>query len=327
MATVRDSAIVLILLFSSSMEDAVTQTQPALSGVERESVSLDCTYETAASNYYLYWYKQPPGESLNFLFRQYSGGAKRNEAGERFSVNLEKSKSSVSLRITALELGDAAMYFCAFSRDTVLKFLGSPEQKPDTSPLLNRPPPPPKYPEPHEPGVKKLHHKILFYLGSCIAHIIVVAFAPEDLETIYLTMNAPEILLWTTIAFLSLSSSQGQGSVTQTQGQLAKLGGQTVTLECTFSTGYPNYYLFWYRQHRSGAMDFLFRIDYSNTEKNGAGRRFSAQFRKSSKFFSLTIKELEPTDSALYFCALWEDTVRRLIGSPVQKPTRWAFSP
>uniref|UniRef100_A0A674J0W8 Ig-like domain-containing protein n=1 Tax=Terrapene triunguis TaxID=2587831 RepID=A0A674J0W8_9SAUR len=102
-------------ILGSSMEDAVTQTQPAASGVERESVSLDCTYETAASNYYLYWYKQPPGESLIFLSWHHSGGTKRNEAGERFSVNLEKSKSSVSLRITALELGHAAMYFCAFS--------------------------------------------------------------------------------------------------------------------------------------------------------------------------------------------------------------------
>uniref|UniRef100_A0A8C3SAR8 Ig-like domain-containing protein n=1 Tax=Chelydra serpentina TaxID=8475 RepID=A0A8C3SAR8_CHESE len=120
----------------SSMEDAVTQTQPSVSVVEHESVTLDCTYETAASNYYLYWYKQHPGESLIFLFWQHSGGAKRNAAGERFSVNLEKSKSSVSLRITALELGDAAMHFCAFSRDTVLKFIGSPEQKPDTSLLL-----------------------------------------------------------------------------------------------------------------------------------------------------------------------------------------------
>uniref|UniRef100_A0A8C0GZJ8 Ig-like domain-containing protein n=1 Tax=Chelonoidis abingdonii TaxID=106734 RepID=A0A8C0GZJ8_CHEAB len=122
-------------------------------------------------------------------------------------------------------------------------------------------------------------------------------------------------------------SSQGQGSVTQTQGKLEKLRGQTVTLQCTFYTGYQYYYLFWYRQQQSGAMDFLFRISQSNTEKNGAGRRFSAEFRKSSKFFSLTIKELELTDSAMYFCALWEDTVRRLIESPVQKPTSWAFSP
>uniref|UniRef100_A0A8C3S6C6 Ig-like domain-containing protein n=1 Tax=Chelydra serpentina TaxID=8475 RepID=A0A8C3S6C6_CHESE len=115
--------------------------------------------------------------------------------------------------------------------------------------------------------------------------------------------------------------------VMQTQGQLEKLGGQTVTLECTFSTGNQYYYLFWYRLERSGAMDFLFRIDENNDEENGAGRRFSAEFRESSKFFSLTIKELEPTDSAMYFCALQEDTVRRLIGSPVQKPTPLAFSP
>uniref|UniRef100_A0A452HL10 Ig-like domain-containing protein n=1 Tax=Gopherus agassizii TaxID=38772 RepID=A0A452HL10_9SAUR len=139
-------------------------------------------------------------------------------------------------------------------------------------------------------------------------------------------MKAPDILLWTLTAFLSLGFSQGQGSVTQTQGQLEKLKGQTVTLECTFSTGYQYYYLFWYRQQRSGTMDFLFRISQSNAEKNGAGRRFSAEFRKSSNFCSLTIKELEPTDSAMYFCALMEHIVRSLIGSPVQKPTPLTFS-
>ncbi|CAM4647783.1 unnamed protein product [Caretta caretta] len=131
-------AVTALVLLGSSMEDAVTQTQPSVSGVERESVSLDCTYETAASSYYLYWYKQPPGESLLFLSWQHSGGTKRNEAGERFSVNLEKSRRSVSMRITALELGDAAMYFCTFRRDTVLKFIGSPEQKLDTSPTTVR---------------------------------------------------------------------------------------------------------------------------------------------------------------------------------------------
>uniref|UniRef100_A0A8C3IC28 Ig-like domain-containing protein n=1 Tax=Chrysemys picta bellii TaxID=8478 RepID=A0A8C3IC28_CHRPI len=125
---------------------------------------------------------------------------------------------------------------------------------------------------------------------------------------------------------MSLSLSSQVNSVTQRQGQLTGVQSESVTLDCTFLTE-DYFYLFWYRQHRSGAMDFLFQIDESNAQKNGAGRRFSAEFRKSSKFVSLTIKELEPTDSAVYFCALWEDTVRRLIGSPVQKPTRWAFSP
>uniref|UniRef100_A0A8C0H742 Ig-like domain-containing protein n=1 Tax=Chelonoidis abingdonii TaxID=106734 RepID=A0A8C0H742_CHEAB len=123
---------------SSSMEDAVTQTQPSMSDVERESVSRDCTYETVTSGDYLYWYKQPPGESLVFLFQPHSGGTKRNEAGERFSVNLEKSKSSVSLRITALDdLGDSGTYYCALS-DTVTRAGRGAEQKPPSGCSRNR---------------------------------------------------------------------------------------------------------------------------------------------------------------------------------------------
>uniref|UniRef100_A0A8C8RPL4 Ig-like domain-containing protein n=1 Tax=Pelusios castaneus TaxID=367368 RepID=A0A8C8RPL4_9SAUR len=117
----------------------------------------------------------------------------------------------------------------------------------------------------------------------------------------------------------SAGFSRGQGSVTQTQGQVEKSSGQSVTLECTFSTANQYYYLFWYKQQRSGSMAFLFRIDESNSKYNAAGSRFSAEFRKSSKFFGLTIKHLEPTDSALYFCALTEDTVSSLIGTRVQK--------
>uniref|UniRef100_A0A8C3PC84 Ig-like domain-containing protein n=1 Tax=Chrysemys picta bellii TaxID=8478 RepID=A0A8C3PC84_CHRPI len=101
----RAAPCVTLSQAGSSMEDAVTQTQPAVSGVERESVSLDCTYETAASSYYLYWYKQPPGESLNFLSWQHSGGAKKNE-------RLESGKRS-SLHITDSQLGDSGSYLCA----------------------------------------------------------------------------------------------------------------------------------------------------------------------------------------------------------------------
>uniref|UniRef100_A0A674IV63 Ig-like domain-containing protein n=1 Tax=Terrapene triunguis TaxID=2587831 RepID=A0A674IV63_9SAUR len=89
----------------SSMEDAVTQTHPSVSGVEHESVTLDCTYETVASSYIFYWYKQPPGESLIFLSWQHSGGEKRNE-------RLEDGKRS-SLHITDSQLGDSGSYLCA----------------------------------------------------------------------------------------------------------------------------------------------------------------------------------------------------------------------
>ncbi|CAM5154504.1 unnamed protein product, partial [Eretmochelys imbricata] len=217
----------------STEKNSVTQREGQLSGVQSESVTLDCTFSTEDAGYDTYWYKQDSSGQTKYLFRR-SSQREHNGAGSRFSLDFRRAEKYLGLRIAGSPLNSVGQ----------------------------------------TPGF-----------------------------------------------------SQGQGSVTQTQRQLEKLGGQTVTLECTFSTGYQNYYLFWYRQQRSGRMDFLFRIDQSNTRKNGAGRRFSAQFRKSSKFFSLTINELEPTDSAMYFCALWEGTVRRLIGSPVQKPTPLAFSP
>uniref|UniRef100_A0A8C0GZ09 Ig-like domain-containing protein n=1 Tax=Chelonoidis abingdonii TaxID=106734 RepID=A0A8C0GZ09_CHEAB len=90
-------------------EDAVTQTQPAASGMEGGSVALGCTYEMDASYYSLYWYKQHGAEKFVFLLWGYSCGLKKNEAGKRFSADFKKSES---LRITGLELRDSAMYFC-----------------------------------------------------------------------------------------------------------------------------------------------------------------------------------------------------------------------
>ncbi|CAM5154540.1 unnamed protein product [Eretmochelys imbricata] len=100
------------------MEDAVMQTQLAASGVESGSVTLDCAYKMDASYYSLYWYKQHGAEKLVFLLWEYSDGLKKNEAGESVSVDFKKSESSISLRITGLDLRDSAMYFCAFNRDT-----------------------------------------------------------------------------------------------------------------------------------------------------------------------------------------------------------------
>lgn len=80
-------------------------------------MTLHCTYQTEQSYYYLSWYKQRPGGSLTLLLGQYSAGTKRNEAGPRFSVQLQTGRGSISLSISTLELGDSATYFCTFRRN------------------------------------------------------------------------------------------------------------------------------------------------------------------------------------------------------------------
>uniref|UniRef100_A0A674IY22 Ig-like domain-containing protein n=1 Tax=Terrapene triunguis TaxID=2587831 RepID=A0A674IY22_9SAUR len=90
-------------------------------------------------------------------------------------------------------------------------------------------------------------------------------------------------------------------SIQSIEPDVSVIEGDAVTLSCSYSTSYSGVSLHWYRQNPSQAPQYVLQRG-SNAEQNGVGRRFSAEFRKSSKFFSLTIKELEPTDSAMYFC-------------------------
>jgi hypothetical protein len=75
-----------------------------------EEVSLDCSYETSLSAYYLFWYKQLPSGEMNFLISQHSGSG--NARRGRYSVHFQKSVNRISLIISDLKLEDSAKYFC-----------------------------------------------------------------------------------------------------------------------------------------------------------------------------------------------------------------------
>uniref|UniRef100_H2NKN2 Ig-like domain-containing protein n=1 Tax=Pongo abelii TaxID=9601 RepID=H2NKN2_PONAB len=100
------------------MAQKVTQAQAAISVVEKEEVTLDCVYETRDATYYLFWYKQPSSGELVFLIRQNSFN-EQNEVNGRYSWNFQKSTSSFNLTITASQVMDSAVYFCALSEATV----------------------------------------------------------------------------------------------------------------------------------------------------------------------------------------------------------------
>nr|7T2D_D Chain D, T cell receptor, B1, alpha chain [Homo sapiens]7T2D_I Chain I, T cell receptor, B1, alpha chain [Homo sapiens]7T2D_N Chain N, T cell receptor, B1, alpha chain [Homo sapiens]7T2D_S Chain S, T cell receptor, B1, alpha chain [Homo sapiens] len=92
----------------------VTQAQTEISVVEKEDVTLDCVYETRDTTYYLFWYKQPPSGELVFLIRRNSFD-EQNEISGRYSWNFQKSTSSFNFTITASQVVDSAVYFCALS--------------------------------------------------------------------------------------------------------------------------------------------------------------------------------------------------------------------
>nr|5JHD_D Chain D, TCRalpha chain [Homo sapiens]5JHD_I Chain I, TCRalpha chain [Homo sapiens] len=95
------------------MIQTVTQSQPEMSVQEAETVTLSCTYDTSESDYYLFWYKQPPSRQMILVIRQ-EAYKQQNATENRFSVNFQKAAKSFSLKISDSQLGDAAMYFCAW---------------------------------------------------------------------------------------------------------------------------------------------------------------------------------------------------------------------
>uniref|UniRef100_M3Y7H8 Ig-like domain-containing protein n=1 Tax=Mustela putorius furo TaxID=9669 RepID=M3Y7H8_MUSPF len=107
-------AAVVSTWLGSSTAQTVTQTQPDTSVRETETVTLHCTFDTSDTNYYLFWYKQPPSGEMSFIIRQESYNQK-NATEDRFSVNFQKAQKSFGLRISDSRLEDAATYFCAFT--------------------------------------------------------------------------------------------------------------------------------------------------------------------------------------------------------------------
>uniref|UniRef100_A0A5F4WEC4 T cell receptor alpha variable 19 n=1 Tax=Callithrix jacchus TaxID=9483 RepID=A0A5F4WEC4_CALJA len=111
-------AVIVSICLGSSMAQKVIQAQTEISVMEKEDVTLDCLYKTSVTTYYLYWYKQPPTREMIFLIRQNSFN-EQNEINGRYSWNFQRSTSSFNLTITASQVIDSAVYFCALSEATM----------------------------------------------------------------------------------------------------------------------------------------------------------------------------------------------------------------
>ncbi|XP_048117548.1 uncharacterized protein LOC125306295 [Alosa alosa] len=55
-------------------EDTVDQSSTSETGPEGGTVTLGCSYDTAATNAYLFWYKQKPNDHPQYMLRRYTLG-------------------------------------------------------------------------------------------------------------------------------------------------------------------------------------------------------------------------------------------------------------
>ncbi|KAF7466920.1 hypothetical protein GHT09_001746 [Marmota monax] len=107
-------------------------------------------------------------------------------------------------------------------------------------------------------------------------------------------------------------------SVTQTAGLVTLVEGASVILNCTYQTSYSGSFLFWYVQYLDKAPQLLLKSATENQRTESQG--FHATLVKKENSFHLQKPAVQPSDSAVYFCAV-EGTVRGTAGGAEHKPT------
>ena len=103
--------------------------------------------------------------------------------------------------------------------------------------------------------------------------------------------------------------------------ETAAEGGQ-ITLVCHYETDDSRPYLFWYKQRANDFPKYMFMRHKFGTGDNATEfkERFHADLDASSKSVPLTIRRVQLSDSAVYYCAL-KPTVTTGDTTPLQKHT------
>uniref|UniRef100_A0A8C6EU25 Ig-like domain-containing protein n=1 Tax=Marmota marmota marmota TaxID=9994 RepID=A0A8C6EU25_MARMA len=110
----------------------VEQSPSALRIQEGTSTTLRCNFST--NIYSVQWFLQNPGGSLRSLFFLTSG----TKQEERLNATMNSKDKSIQLVISASQLGDSEVYFCALRDGTVGGLLEGGAQKPRV--CLSHPP-------------------------------------------------------------------------------------------------------------------------------------------------------------------------------------------
>ncbi|MEQ2287856.1 hypothetical protein AMECASPLE_016961 [Ameca splendens] len=95
--------------------------------------------------------------------------------------------------------------------------------------------------------------------------------------------------------------------------------GQSLTISCQVSYSLNSYYTAWIRQPVGENMEWIGR----DTEfKDSLQNKFSASLDSSSNTVTLNGQNMQPEDSAVYYCVRQRGTVTQTISRAKQKPLK-----
>ena len=104
----------------------MNQTEGPVTVSEGAPMTLNCTYQTADFDPYIFWYIQHLNKAPQLLLKGWMKD--QSPVHEGFQATLVKSDSSFHLQKQAVQASDSAVYYCAL-RDRVTETAGGDEHK------------------------------------------------------------------------------------------------------------------------------------------------------------------------------------------------------
>uniref|UniRef100_A0A4W2GT23 Ig-like domain-containing protein n=1 Tax=Bos indicus x Bos taurus TaxID=30522 RepID=A0A4W2GT23_BOBOX len=120
-------SVLIILTFRGTNGDSVNQTKGPVTVSEGALMTLNCTYQTADFDPYLFWYIQHLNKAPQLLLK--GSISDQNPKSKGFQATLVRSDSFFHLQKWAVQASDWAVYYCALS-DTVREGCWGAEHKP-----------------------------------------------------------------------------------------------------------------------------------------------------------------------------------------------------
>uniref|UniRef100_A0A8C2EUF2 Ig-like domain-containing protein n=1 Tax=Cyprinus carpio TaxID=7962 RepID=A0A8C2EUF2_CYPCA len=111
---------------------------------------------------------------------------------------------------------------------------------------------------------------------------------------------------------------RGEETVSQPERHQTELEGNSVTLNCKYSSASTAPDLFWYIQRANDILKYILRRDKFETGETDTEFQERFHSKLSSDSVPLTIQDVRVSDSAVYYCAL-RPTVRNLKSNHIQK--------
>uniref|UniRef100_A0AAZ1XI66 Ig-like domain-containing protein n=1 Tax=Oreochromis aureus TaxID=47969 RepID=A0AAZ1XI66_OREAU len=102
---------------------------------------------------------------------------------------------------------------------------------------------------------------------------------------------------------------------------VVKRPGESHTLTCTASGfTFTDYYLVWVRQREGKSMEWIFHTWYdgSSNKNDALKNKFSISRDSSAQTVTITGQNLQPEDTAVYYCARCYYTVIQTTDRPAQ---------